>query len=212
MSMKKILYIKASPRRELSSSVAVAEAFLTSYLEANPSDVVVSLDLFAKDLPALDGLAVQARYAILQGLKPSAAEAAAWMPVEEIIREFMSCDKYVLAVPMWNFGLPYRLKHYLDLLIQPGYTFSFIPEAGHKGLVTNRPVFISFSRGGEYAAGSGAGSLDHQTGYLQQLLGFIGFTDIRQVVVESTLMGGPKVAGVRRDAAVALAKGMAKSF
>ena len=35
--------------------------------------------------------------------------------VETLIADFTAADKYVLATPMWNFGVPYRLKHYIDL-------------------------------------------------------------------------------------------------
>ena len=210
--MIKLLYIQASPRRERSYSIAVADAFVDAYKEVNPEDKVVALDLFTKDLPEFDGPALQAKYTILHGLEHSEEELAAWRGVEAVIEEFKSADKYVMAVPMWNFHLPYRLKHYIDLLAQPTYTFSFSPEEGYKGLVTGKPVFIAYSRGGEYAQGSEAEAFDFQTKYLEFFLGFIGFTDIRTVVVEPTLAGGPEVGQEKRREAIAKAKEMAKTF
>jgi putative NADPH-quinone reductase len=32
---------------------------------------------------------------------------------------------------MWNFGIPYKLKHYIDVLTQPGQTFNFDPTTGY---------------------------------------------------------------------------------
>jgi FMN-dependent NADH-azoreductase len=210
--MSKLLYIQASPRGERSHSIAAAEAFLDAYKAANPKDEIFTINLFKKDLPSFDGLTVQAKYTILHGLKHSNEELAAWRAVEKVIDEFKAADKYVMAVPMWNFGIPYKLKHYLDVLIQPGYTFSYSPQEGYKGLVTGKPVFIAYSRGGAYGAGTGAEMYDLQTKYLQLILGFIGFTDIRTLAVEPTLMGGPDVAKEKREAAMARAREMAKSF
>jgi len=209
--MSNLLYIQASPRIERSYSIAVAETFVSAYKQANPKDEVITMNLFKKDLPSFDGLTVQAKYTILHGLKHTPEELAAWKKVEEIIAEFKSADKYVMAVPMWNFGIPYRLKQYVDILVQPTYTFSFSPKEGYKGLVLGKPVFVSYSRGGAYEQGSAAEAFDLQTKYLQLILGFIGFTDIRTLIVEPTL-AGPDVAKQKRDEAIAKAKEMAKAF
>jgi FMN-dependent NADH-azoreductase len=171
----------------------------------------LTINLFKKDLPSFDGLAVQAKYTILHGLKHTPEERAAWKKVEEVIAEFKSADKYVMAVPMWNFGIPYRLKQYLDIIVQPGYTFSYSPQEGYKGLVLGKPIFVSYSRGGAYEKGSAAEAFDLQTKYLQLALGFIGFTDIRTLVVEPTL-AGPDVAKQKREEAIAKAKEMALKF
>jgi FMN-dependent NADH-azoreductase len=189
----------------------VADAFVSAYKEANPKDQVVIMNLFKNDLPAFDGLTVQAKYTILHGLRHSPEELVAWKKVEEIIAEFKSASKYVMAVPMWNFGIPYRLKQYLDIIVQPTYTFSFSPKEGYKGLVLGKPIFVSYSRGGAYEKGSAAEAFDLQTKYLQLILGFIGFTDIRPLVVEPTL-AGPDVAKQKREEAIAKAKEMAKTF
>ena len=132
--------------------------------------------------------------------------------VEDIINEFKSADKYVTAVPMWNFHIPYRLKHYIDIIVQPTYTFNVTPEGGYKGLVTGKPLFIAYSRGGEYSQGSQAEAFDFQTKYLEFILTFIGFTDIRSLVIEPTLAAGPDTAKEKRETGIAKAKEMAKSF
>ncbi len=208
----KLLYIKASPRADRSHSVAVADAFVESYREKHPDDEVRTLDVFRADLPAFDGLTLQAKYAILHGRDQSDAESAAWEPVAAIIEEFKSADKFVFAVPMWNFGIPYRLKQYIDILVQPTYTFSFSPEEGYKGLVTGKPVLVVCARGGEYPTGSEAEAFDLQRKYLELLLGFIGFTDIQTVVVEPTLMGGPEVSEQKTSEAIREAKDTARTF
>ena len=210
--MSKLLYIKASPREQRSHSVTVADAFVASYKETHPGDEVATIDLFQKDLPAFDGFALQAKYSILGGQNPSGEEKAAWRAIEKAIEEFRSADKYVVATPMWNFSLPYKLKHYIDVIVQPGYTFSYTPEEGYSGLVTGKPVFITYARGGEYPPGSEGEGFDFQTKYLNLVFGFIGFTDIRTLVIEPTLMGGPEVAEQKRAESLAKAKEMARAF
>ncbi len=209
--MSKLLYIKASPREERSFSVAAADSFLDAYHVLHPEDDITILDLFERDLPPFDGFALQAKYAILHGRESTPEEKAAWEAVEEVIREFTDADKYVFAVPMWNFHLPYRLKHYIDVLVQPSYTFSFSPTEGYKGLVPDRPVFIAFARGGSYPPGSGTEMFDFQTRYLKHVLHFIGLTDIREVVIEPTL-GDPAATQEKREAAIHRARKMAESF
>lgn len=207
--MSKVLYIQASPRITRSHSIAVADAFIEAYRESHPGDTIQKLNLFEKDIQSFDGLAVQAKYTILHGAKHTPEEAEAWKAVEALIAEFKAADKYVMAVPMWNFSIPYRLKLYLDNLVQPGYTFSFSPEKGYAGLVLGKPIFIAYARGGEYPAGTAGEALDLQKRYMELILGFIGFTDIRSVVVEPTLGAEPKA---KEAAAAAKAREMAKVF
>lgn len=102
---------------------------------------------------------------------------------------------------MWNFGVPYKLKHYIDVLVQPVLTFSFTPAEGYTGLVTGKPVVAVYARGGAYGAGTGTEGYDKQSDYLRHVLGFIGFTDVKQIFVEPTL-AGPNA----KEAAIAAVK------
>ena len=150
--MATVFYIKASPRTERSHSIAVADAFIDEYKKTHPNDKVETFDIFSELLPVFDGLAVEAKYLIMHGKQHTPHHAAAWKPVEEVIAQFKAADKYLLAVPMWNFSIPYRLKQYIDIITQPGYTFSFDPETGYQGLVKDKPMLIVYARGGEYSA------------------------------------------------------------
>ncbi len=210
--MSKLLYIQASPRIQRSHSIAVANAFVEEYQRAHPDDEIVALNLFDAPLPNFDGLAVQAKYTILHGQAHTQEELQAWKNVEQVIEQFTAADKYVFAVPMWNFGIPYRLKQYIDILVQPGYTFSYSEDKGYEGLVVGKPLLAVYARGGEYPVGSGAEAFDLQTKYIELIFGFMGFKDIRYVVVEPTLQGGPDVAKAKRQEAVEQAREMAANF
>ncbi|HEV3271074.1 MAG TPA: NAD(P)H-dependent oxidoreductase [Candidatus Methylacidiphilales bacterium] len=185
--MAKLLHIVASPRGKRSASIAVAEHFIDSYRAAHPGDTVETLDLWHAALPEFDGPTIDAKYAILHGQKHTPEQLQAWQAVVKIADHFKSADKYLFSLPMWNFGIPYKLKHFIDVLVQPGLTFSFTQEEGYKGLVTGKPVVAVYARGGAYGAGSGMEAYDAQSPYLRQALGFIGFTNIREIFVEPTL-------------------------
>jgi len=210
--MSKLLYIQASPRGQRSHSLAVTDAFIETYEQKHPDDNVEILNVFDASIPNFDGLAVQAKYTILHGKPHSDEEQQVWKDVEQVIEQFTSADKYVLAVPMWNFNIPYRLKQYIDILVQPGYTFSYSPEDGYQGLVSGKPLLTVYARGGEYPPDSDAEAVDLQTKYIKLIFGFMGFTDIHSVVVEPTLQGGPDVAGAKRQEAIEKIKEIAEVF
>jgi len=66
--------------------------------------------------------------------------------------------------------------------------------------------------GGEYPAGSEAAVFDLQTRYVELAFGFIGFKDIRSVIVEPTLQGGPELARARVAEAIDRVKKIAIDF
>ncbi len=210
--MAKLLYIQSSPRKERSSSNKIADAFADAYLKQKPKDEVVRINLFEKVLPPFDGFTINAKYNIMHGQKHSKSEADAWAIVEGIIEEFKSADKYLFSVPMWNFGIPYRLKQYIDIITQPTYTFTFEQDKGYKGLVVNKPAMVVFSRGGDYSNPEIEKQVDHQKSYMNLLLGFIGFTDIKSVAAQPTLAGGPETASVKIKQACEQAENIAKNF
>ena len=185
--MGKLFYIEASPRKERAYSIKVAQQFLNTYKETNPSHTIESFDLWQTSLPEFDGATINAKYRILHGETHTAAEATAWNSVEELFNQFDSADKFVFSLPMWNFGVPYKLKHYIDIITQPGLSFSFTPEDGYSGLVTGKPAAVIYARGGEYSSSEAAAGMDFQKRYLEMWLGFIGFTDITPILVEQTL-------------------------
>jgi FMN-dependent NADH-azoreductase len=198
--MSRLLHIESSPRKDRSASIAVARHFLDAYRAAQPHNTIETLDLWHAGLPSFDAFAIDAKYAIVNGEPHTTEQAGAWQAVVKVVEHFKSFDKYLFSVPMWNFGVPYVLKHYIDLIVQSGLTFSYSPNEGYKGLVTGKPAAVVYARGGAYGPGTGAEAYDKQSDYLQHVLGFIGLTDVKPIFVEPTL-AGPEA----RERAVAIA-------
>jgi len=210
--MSKLLYIQASPRGKRSRSITVADSFVEAYKQKNPDDTIETLNIFSAELPNFDGLAVQAKYTIIHGQQHTPEELQAWEIVEKTIKAFKSADKYVLAIPMWNFGIPYRLKHYIDIIVQPGYTFAFSEETGYTGLVTGKPLLTVYARGGQYENDPNTQPLDLQKKYVELVFGFMGFENINSIIVEPTILAGPDVASEKVDLAIKQAKDFAEKL
>ena len=208
--MSKLLYIEASPRKERSKGIAVARKFLEQYQAGHPEDEVVTLDLWSEELPEFDGYTIDAKYQVIHGQDFTAEQQQAWQAVVDVCDEFKSADKYLISLPMWNFGIPYKLKHYIDIIAQPGQTFSYDPEAGYAGLVTGKPIAVIYARGGAYGSDEASG-MDLQKGYMDLLLGFIGFSNIQSILVEPT-MASPEDVAASEAAATAAALELAQEF
>lgn len=210
--MSKLLYIISSPRHERSYSTSVTNAFIDAYKAKDKKAEIITLDLFKTALPEFNAATIDARFATMNGHTLTPEQRKSWGQIESVIDLFKSADKYVFAVPMWNFGIPYKLKHLIDVITQPNRTFSFSPDTGYKGLVTGKPVFLAYARGGEYPAGSPGEAWDLQKKYLELALHFIGFTDLRSIVIEPTLAKGSTFAHENLETKRRLAETMAKDF
>jgi FMN-dependent NADH-azoreductase len=207
--MAKLLYIEASPRKSRSKSIEVTQTLLSTLQSTHSSVHVDKLDLWATELPRFDGDTLEAKYAILHGQSHTPEQAEAWKRVEAVIERFKSADWYLFSLPMWNFGIPYVLKHFIDVIVQPGLTFSFSPSEGYKGLVTGKKAAAVYARGGAYGPGTGAEGYDLQSKYLAVILGFIGVTDLADIFVEPTLAGPAELEAMvtkAKELAVATAK------
>ena len=206
--MSTLLHIKASPR-DRSYSTKVADAFKTAYLDSHPEDTIDEFDIFAEELPSFDGYKLDAKYAIFRQGHPNEEQKEAWSEVERVIERVTSADAYLFSLPMWNFGIPYRLKQLIDIILQPGYTFSVSPEGEYKGLVSGKTVAI-YARGGEYTEGTPAEGMDFQKRYMDTIFGFIGLTDVTTILVSPTLASGPEATQAALDAALAQTQDVAR--
>lgn len=203
--MRKLLHIEASPMGELSYSTKTAKALTEAFAAASPDHEVVENNLWDGQVPEFDFTAASGKYKIIRGLDHSAEEAEAWKAVTDAVEELKAADALLISTGMWNFSIPYKLKQYLDIIVQPGHTFTVDPEKGYQGLITGKPAVIVAARGGSYPEGTDYAAYDFQVPYLKNILGFIGFTDVRVILVENTLApeGADSLAAAIREAKAA---------
>jgi len=209
--MPRLLYVEASPRKDRSASIEVSRAFLEAYRVAHPDDEVATLDIWASDLPSFNGAALAAKYAGLSGMPLTTEQKTVWGEIQRLAAPFLTADKLLLAVPLWNFGIPYRLKQLIDLISQKDILFSF-DGTGFQGLLKARKAAVVYARGLDYlsaASSTPATTYDFQKPYMEMWLRFIGVTTISEIIVEKTLFGAEIDVESRAKAkqrAVALAK------
>jgi FMN-dependent NADH-azoreductase len=174
----RVLHIIATPRSERSNTLTVSKVLLESLAEQHGEVIVDELDVFTTELPGLGGTPTDAKYSLMSRQDLDDRQSKAWEPIEALVQRFLAADKYVVTCPMWNFGVPYALKHLIDVIVQPGRLFAYNEHGIPVGLVQDRQMVIVTSRGGDYSEASPLHALDHQVPYLRAIFGFVGITDI----------------------------------
>jgi FMN-dependent NADH-azoreductase len=206
----KLLHIEASPRGPLSVSSDLAGEFLSDI--ARRVDVEIDrLPVWDEDLPPFNGRALEAKYARLGGQPLTAEQDEAWTDIRRLVRRLACADALLISTPMWNFGVPYRLKHWFDLITQPGLTFTFDPQHGYAPVLSPRPSAVILASSGDYSSGPSWGRPDLASGYLDAALAFIGVTRPTMILAGPT--AGPMDAqGAARRAAQAGLNDLAVSW
>ena len=185
--MKKLFSIIATPRGEESRTLKITGAFLGAFKESHQDWVIEELDLTKEKLPSLTLKQVDGKYVLLGGKDLSGELKKAWEEIISHIERFSSSDAYLISTPMWNFGIPYMLKQYIDIIVQPKYLFRYTPN-GVEGLIKNKKMLIITSRGGEYLSDQ-MRSFDFQEPYLRAIFGLAGITDITFINAQPMDMG-----------------------
>jgi len=209
--MNKLFYVKASPRGAESKSSAMADAYLAALRERLPGLAVDILDLAREHIPDFDGNKVAAKMAAIAGQEHDGPQKTAWDEITTIASRFISADHYLIAVPMWNGGIPYRLKQYIDVIHQPGLLWGLDPKTGYFGLLKNKKAVLALTSGA-YGPSmpSPAFGIDHHSTYLRSWLNQAGVTDIEEIRFQPTLLA-PDPKG-SFDAALAEAQALDTRF
>lgn len=196
--VERVLYICCSPRGDQSVSTRVAEAFLAALAETKAIEVD-RLDPWECALPEVDGNLLAAKYAGIAGEPLSPPQAAAWDQIKTLAERFHRADTLLFSVPLWNYGIPYKLKHLIDAISHKGLLFAF-DERGLTGLLGGRRAVAIYARGLDY--GPGSQTPDHSFGlerpYLNAWFHFVGIDRVHSLVIEQTL--GPSGKSVLADA------------
>ena len=209
--MSKLLHIIATPREEDSRTLRVTEAFFEGLENNDPDCRVDTLDVTKEKLPPMTMKAVSGKYVLLGGKDLPEDLKPAWGDIIKHIERFLSADGYVISSPMWNFSIPYYLKHYIDVILQPRYLFRYT-EKGPEGLVKNKKMIIITSRGGDYGPDSPSHSYDFQEPYLRAVFGLAGITDITFINSQPMDALGPEIQKQKIDAAKKIAKKAGEAF
>jgi FMN-dependent NADH-azoreductase len=200
----KILEIQSSPRGESSDSITLTKSFIEACKSENTSIVVDTLNVWHERLPEFDYGAIGAKYKAVKHQAMTEAESSVWERIQSLIQRFQNADRIVLGTPMWNFGLPYKLKQLIDLVAQRNYLFAY--DGKQYGPLLNVPkAVVVCTRGSRFLEGTPIppSRFDYQTTYLDFWLQLVGVQSLRSVIVDNAWNHD------RQQSEVSLAKGEA---
>jgi FMN-dependent NADH-azoreductase len=175
------LVITSSILAENGQSNALANRFLAQANARNDIDVT-QRDVVKTSLPHLDISELGAWQ--VAAAERTAEQQALAARSDELLAELRANDVLVIAVPMYNLGIPSQLKAWFDRVLRAGETFRYT-ENGPQGLVEGKRAIILAARGGQYAGTE----FDSQTPHLKAMLGLMGITDVNVVYAEGLNMG-----------------------
>jgi FMN-dependent NADH-azoreductase len=182
----KLLEIQSSPRGESSDSITLTKAFIEACKSDNTSIVVDTLNVWHERLPEFDHEAIGAKYKAVKHETMTEAESNAWERIQSLIQRFQNADRIVLGTPMWNFGLPYKLKHLIDLVSQRNFLFTYDGKEYGPALHVEKAVTV-YTRGSRFLEASAIppSLFDHQAPYIDFWLRLIGVQDLRSIIVDN---------------------------
>ena len=177
-----ILQINSSARADASHSTRLANDLVAGLRAAHPEATLNVRDVGRHPHPALNEAALQALFTPADQRNP---EQAARIALDDaLIAEVQAADVLVLAVPMYNFGVPSSLKNWIDAIYRAKVTFKYT-ETGPVGLLTGKKVLVVTTRGGLHRDTP----MDTLVPYVKNALAFLGMTDVRFVYAEGLSMG-----------------------
>ena len=181
--MPSLLAIQVSPRFETSTSRKLTALFVDEWRAAHTDGHVVIRDLARIPLPYVDLPWIGGAFAPPE--YQSSETAAAIAVSNELVGELQGADHIVIGTPMYNFSIPAALKAWIDHIVRVGVTVS--PD--NVGLLTGKKATIILATGGDFRPGSPVEKYNQASGYLRQVLGWIGITDVEIILANRGLSG-----------------------
>jgi FMN-dependent NADH-azoreductase len=182
--MSTLLKIDVSSRGKLSISRKLSSLFLEQWVKAHADHKVIERDIAMTELPFLDSAWITAN---ISKLSARTDEQKAMLKLsDDLIGELQQADEYLIATPMYNYGIPAKLKAYVDHIVRSGLTFRLNADGSYEGLLSGKKATVIIASAGDYTPGAPAEGLDTLKPYLREILGYIGVTDVTFIQSGST--------------------------
>ena len=182
--MPHILRIETSIKGEASVSRKLTDRLLDRLIAAHPGAEVTERDL-SQGVPAIDGAGTGAIFTPADQRTPEQAKIAAYSDM--LLDEVKAADLLIIALPVYNFGVPAQLKSWIDHLARKGETFTYTHK-GPEGLLKNKRAIVALSSDGTKIGSE----IDFASGYVRHMLGFFGITDVEFVAADAMVFDPEK--------------------
>ena len=174
--MSTLLAIEVSPRHEFSTSRKLTALFVDQWKAAHPGSAVVVRDLMKTPPPFVDFAWIGGAFTPREQHSPE--NVAAIRVSDDLIAELKAADHIVIGTPMFNFSIPAVLKAYIDQIVRVGVTVS----PNNVGLLTGKKATIILASGSDFSVGSPVEKYNQASGYLCQVLAWIGINDVEIIL------------------------------
>jgi FMN-dependent NADH-azoreductase len=181
--MPTLLAIEVSPRHEFSTSRKLTTHFIDRWKAEHPGSAVVVRDLMKTPPPFVDLAWIGGAFTPRDQHSPESA--AAIRVSDDLVAELKAADHIVIGTPMFNFSIPAVLKAYIDQIVRVGVTVS--PD--NVGLLTGKKATVILASGGDFSPGSPVEKYNQASGYLRQVLGWIGISDVEVILANRARAG-----------------------
>ncbi|MBY8976108.1 NAD(P)H-dependent oxidoreductase [Rhodobacteraceae bacterium NNCM2] len=180
--MTNILKIEASMRHDGSVTRDLAGKVIDQLLAQDPGGKVFSRDL-TDTIPQIDEAWIGANFT--DPAERNDAQRAALSLSDTLVEELRAADVIVVAVPIYNFGVPAAFKAWVDQIARARETFRYTEDGAIGLLEGKRAIIVTASGGVEIDSAA-----DFATPYIRFVLGFVGITDVTTVSAAQLMVEG----------------------
>jgi FMN-dependent NADH-azoreductase len=173
--------LDASINPATSSSRAIADIVEAEWQAANPDGTIVRKNLGTEPLPSTAWTGALGAARTPDEARTPEQRAALALAVG-LADELRSADAALLAVPLYNYGIPQHVKTWIDVIMAGA-------KSADETLLAGKPTVLVVVRGGAYGPGTPRDGWDHSTAYLRRILADVWGADLTVVEREFTLVG-----------------------
>ncbi|MBV9076845.1 MAG: NAD(P)H-dependent oxidoreductase [Methylobacteriaceae bacterium] len=184
--MTTMLHVDASVRGTRSLSRRLGDAFREGWLAQVSAARVIHRDLAAAAPPFVDEAWIAACFTPADRRTDAMREVLA--PSDELIAELEAAEVLVIATPMFNYGMPARLKAWIDQVVRVDRTFSFDLARGDWPLepLLAGKILVLLTSAGEFGFGPGGvrEHMNHLDPHVRVASGYLGVAETFHLGIE----------------------------
>ncbi|OOF80159.1 FMN-dependent NADH-azoreductase [Rodentibacter caecimuris] len=173
----KTLLINAPPQFHLLNYTRkLQNYFVEQWAKLNPNEQITIISLAETDVPRLDDETLTLFSQKMAGAELTLAQQERAVKMQEILTQFKSHKRIVIAMPLHNFNIPSKLKDYMDNIFIAHETFRYTASGSEGLMIDGRKVFLLQSSGSIYTNNDRYTPLEFSRMYLKKMfINMMGF-------------------------------------
>lgn len=187
--MNKLLVINAHPEVDLASSYSlnVLNYFMKIYKKSHSNnEVIEQINLYKDIIPMIDHNVLSAWGKQRNGEELTTEEQEVTGRMNEVLQQFKSANKYIIAYPLHNFNIPSKLKDYMDNIMIARETFKYTDNGSVGLLKDGRSMLVIQGSGAIYTNNDWYTEVEYSHKYLKSMFNFLGIEDYEILRVQGT--------------------------